>query len=181
MKQIIYLFAILVLSACNINNKQTNDDTSYTDDSEIVVTLGDWEEGYYKDEFGDNTDVKLVYQKVKGTHQYEDTEKMDITADIIVDKEEVMFRLLSANIYVSDEDDIVFKIKDKEGDVYEFIMKANKNGYLRTTTEEDDIILKNLLFKGGWLKVIAEANKRWGKETYHFTFNADCLENAFDD
>lgn len=75
MKQIIYLFAILVLSACNINNKQTNDDTSYTDDSEIVVTLGDWEEGYYKDEFGDNTDVKLVYQKVKGTHQYEDTEK----------------------------------------------------------------------------------------------------------
>ena len=53
MKQIIYLFAILVLSACNINNKQTNDDTSYTDDSEIVVTLGDWEEGYYKDEFGD--------------------------------------------------------------------------------------------------------------------------------
>ena len=104
-----------------------------------------------------------------------------MTADIIVDKEEVMFRLLSANIYVSDEDDIVFKIKDEEGDVYEFIMKANKNGYLRTTTEEDDIILKNLLFKGGWLKVIAEVNKRWGKETYNFTFNADCLENAFDD
>lgn len=77
-----------------------------------------------------------------------------MTADIIVDKEEVMFRLLSANIYVSDEDDIVFKIKDKEGDVYEFIMKANKNGYLRTTTEEDDIILKTYFSKVDGLKLL---------------------------
>lgn len=178
MKQLIILWLILSLSACKTNNKQANNDNNFIDDTEITVSIGDWEEGYYKDEFGDNTDVKLVYQKVKGTYHYDDTEKMDMTADIIVDEDEVIIRLLSGATYVSDEDNIILKIKDEEDEVYEFIMKANKSGYIRTTNEDDDIMFKNILSKGGWLKVIAEVNKKWGKETYNFAFNADDLENA---
>lgn len=101
-----------------------------------------------------------------------------MTADIIVDEDEVIIRLLSGATYVSDEDNIILKIKDEEDEVYEFIMKANKSGYIRTTNEDDDIMFKNILSKGGWLKVIAEVNKKWGKETYNFAFNADDLENA---
>ena len=45
MKQVIILWLILSLSACKTNNKQANNDNNYIDDTEITVSIGDWEEG----------------------------------------------------------------------------------------------------------------------------------------
>ena len=157
MKKIVYLVLVLVMfTACKINNKQNNivtDDTDVvelvenetddvetvdntTEEIETVVSLGDWKEGYYKDEFGEDTNVKLAFQEVKGKYSEPDTdESSNMTAEIIVDAEDVLFRLKWLTTYESNADDIIFRIKDDNNIVSEFNMKANKSGYVKPNTD----------------------------------------------
>lgn len=95
MKTKYLLFALILplFASCNSSNKSASQEAVGDYENEMIVSLGDWEQGYYKDEFGDDTDTKLVYQQVEGTFHYNDTDKMDMTADIIVDEEDVFFRL----------------------------------------------------------------------------------------
>ena len=199
MKKIVYLVLVLVMfTACKINNKQNNivtDDTDVvelvenetddvetvdntTEEIETVVSLGDWKEGYYKDEFGEDTNVKLAFQEVKGKYSEPDTdESSNMTAEIIVDAE-VLFRLKWLTTYESNADDIIFRIKDDNNNVSEFNMKANKSGYVKPNTEEEATALRNLLYKGGVLRVVATVTWRWGESYYKFSFNANGVENV---
>ena len=57
----------------------------------VHVSLGDWEQGYYKDEFGDNTDTKLVYRMVKLVLQPKKRKRLfgyttEIYADAVLEK-----------------------------------------------------------------------------------------------
>ncbi len=199
MKKIVYLVLVLVMfTACKINNKQNNivtDDTDVvelvenetddvetvdntTEEIETVVSLGDWKEDYYKDEFGEDTNVKLAFQEVKGKYSEPDTdESSNMTAEIIVDAEDVLFRLKWLTTYESNADDIIFRIKDDNNNVSEFNMKANKSGYVKPNTEEEATALRNLLYKGGVLRVVATVTRRWGESYYKFSFNANGVEN----
>lgn len=177
MKNLFVLLLVILVTSCNSSNKNTSQEAVSDYEDEIVVSLGDWQQGYYKDEFGDATDTKLVYQQVEGTFHYNDTDKMEMTADIIVDEEDVFFRLKSST-YEAEQDDITFSFKDENGHVSEFQMVANKNGYISAATEEEQIALRELLYRGGVLKVVAEVRWLGSTKTYNYTFNADDLENA---
>jgi hypothetical protein len=177
MKYLFVLLFVILVTSCNSSNKNTSQEAVSDYEDEMVVSLGDWQQGYYKDEFGDATDIKLVYQQVAGTFHYNDTDKMDMTVDIIVDEEDVFFRLKSAT-YEAEQDDITFSFKDENGSVTDFQMIANKNGYISAATEEEQIALRELLYRGGVLKVVAEVRWLGSTKTYNFTFNADDLENA---
>lgn len=51
MKYILFIAMIMALASCKVGNN-TASESNDTDDTEIVVSMGDWKEGYYKDEFG---------------------------------------------------------------------------------------------------------------------------------
>lgn len=177
MKNLFVLLLVILVTSCNSSNKNTSQEAVSDYEDEMVVSLGDWQQGYYKDEFGDATDTKLVFQQVEGTFHYNDTDKMDMTADIIVDEEDVFFRLKSST-YEAEQDDITFSFKDESGSVTDFQMIANKNGYISAATEEGEAALRELLYRGGVLKVVAEVRWLGATKTYNFSFNADELENA---
>lgn len=101
-----------------------------------------------------------------------------MTAEIIVDAEDVLFRLKWLTTYESNADDIIFRIKDDNNNVSEFNMKANKSGYVKPNTEEEATALRNLLYKGGVLRVVATVTRRWGESYYKFSFNANGVENV---
>lgn len=176
MKYILFIAMIMALASCKVGNN-TASESNDTDDTEIVVSMGDWKEGYYKDEFGDNTDVRLVFQEVEGTHQYEDSDKGRATVYIIVDEDDILFRLKTLT-YESDEDDVLFKIKDVSDNIFEFQMKANNYGYISATTSDQNEALRELLLNSTWLKVLAVINNYTGETSYNFTFNAEGLEDA---
>ncbi len=165
--------------ACKSANKQSNDSSiAVSDDEEVVVPMGQWEIGYYKDDFGEFTDEKYVYQVVDGFYKYQDTDEMNMVAYIVVDDTDVLFRLKTLSTYESDREDVTFAFKYDSGAICEFKMIADKDGYITASTQQEKINLRQLLCNGGEIRVSAVVRWLGEEKKFNFSFDADDLENA---
>ena len=158
-----------------------------TSNSQTSVTsnepqLGDWRIDNYVDDFNEKTSVKYIRQTSFGTFSNSATTNSDLAAIIIIDNNNIRFQLLEyGSHHVKASETIQFKIKDKEGEIFEFKAFINESGYINLSSDRKkgyDSLLAALL-KGGEVKFYA-VRDYYGRSTYNFSFNCDYLQNALD-
>jgi hypothetical protein len=145
-----------------------------------INNLGDWQIGYYVDDFGERTDEYFVSMYLFGTFSNSATTNSELKVRFMIDKNSSRIQLYE---YASDhplkgEGTIEFKIRDKDNKEYE--IRAFNSDYGNTTVnDEDDKKLRKILLSGGSIKFIAEADRFGSPSIYKFTIkNADWFENA---
>ena len=142
--------------------------------------LGDWEIEYYVDEFQEQTDEKYIKQTALGTFSNSATTNSDLLAYILVDKDDIRFRLQEyESSYVKEDEPIYFRVKSSDSLITELDMWVNRDGYVEFSSyyKEMQDSLKNILLRGGEVKFSGVID-HYSKSTYHFTINADKFQNA---
>ena len=145
-----------------------------------INNLGDWEIGYYVDDFGERTGEYFVSRYIDGTFSNSATTNSELKVRFMIDKNSSRIQLYeyAGNHPIKGEGFIYFKVRDKNNK--EHNIRAYNSDYGNTSIEkEHDYLLRKILLAGGQIKFIAEADKYGSPSTYKFTIeNADWFENA---
>ena len=152
-----------------------------TDNSEDG--LGNWEIHNYVDEFEEETDEKYIVQTSLGNFSNSATTNSDLLAHILIDKDDIRLRLQEyARNYVKGDEHIRFRVKSQDSLVSDFSMWINRDGYIGFASykKKDQDSLLHILLRGGEVKFAGVVDE-YVKSTYHFSFNADKLQNALDE
>jgi len=125
MKQtMLYLLLILLTSSC------------------FSQRLGVWEVKPYINEFGERTKTKYVYAFANGGFSNKAIKNGDMHVEFVIDKTEIKIKLSQFDytfnrFYIVDKDEyLVFKVKEKRGNTWEFNTKNNEKGYYSVIKEE---------------------------------------------
>lgn len=147
--------------------------------------LGAWYIKSYIDEFQEETETKYIGQIVHGNFSNSVTTRSNLTAIIIIDKDDFRLRLEEYDSYiVKDKGSYIFKVKDSEGEVSEFEMYNSSDGYYefhygQKLSDRDKMI--SIMLKGGIVKFYGVSKYQNSSSTYNFSVHCEGLQNAIDE